>query len=204
MLVLIAGEESQTICKAFRARGHEAFSCDLATPSGGRYGWHLQLDIFTAINAMPFELMIAHPDCTHLAVSGAKWFKAKRLDGRQAEAIDNFLMFTRIPIAKKCIENPVSIMSKIYRKPDQIVNPYDFGDPARKKTCLWLENLPKLRATTFDAPLFGLSIDKGEVEKYGKSNRMAKWLNLPPGPERAKIRSRTFEGMANAMATQWG
>lgn len=141
MRVLIACEESQAVTIAFRKRGHEAFSCDLQDCSGGHPEWHFKCDVFEIID-LGWDLMIAHPPCTHLAVSGAAWFEQKRKDGRQQAAIELFKRFTRTNIPKWCIENPVGIMSKKYRKPDQIIQPYYFGDEAQKTTCLWLHNLP--------------------------------------------------------------
>ena len=144
-----------------------------------------------------WDLMIAHPPCTHLAVSGAAWFKEKIKDGRQQDGIDFFMAMINAKIPKICVENPICIMSTKYRKPDQIIHPYMFGQEFSKPTCLWLKNLPKLIPTDI--------VGKGEfmVSKSGK--RGAKWnWGLSPGPERAKIRSRTFQDIANAMAEQWG
>jgi hypothetical protein len=139
-------------------------------------------------------MMIAHPPCTHLAVSGARWFKDKQQE--QEEALEFVQMLMDADIPRICIENPVSIISSRIRKPDQIVQPWMFGDPYTKTTCLWLKNLPLLVPTNV--------VDKGErhVTKGGKS--LPKWYNLPPGPDRAKIRSETFPGFADAMAEQWG
>jgi hypothetical protein len=138
--------------------------------------------------------MIAHPPCTHLAVSGARWFKDKQKE--QQEALDFVQMLMDAPIPRIAIENPVSIISSRIRKPDQIVQPYMFGDPFTKTTCLWLKNLPLLVPTDI--------VDKGKrhITKSGKS--LPEWYNLPPSEDRWKIRSQTFQGFANAMATQWG
>ena len=143
MRVLLACEESQAVCKEFRKLGHEAYSCDIQECSGGYQEWHFKQDIFEAIE-MGWDIMIAFPPCTHLAVSGAAHFEKKRKDGRQQEGIDFFMKIVNAPIERIAIENPVGIMSKIYRKPDQVIQPYYFGDEAQKTTCLWLKNLPPL------------------------------------------------------------
>lgn len=222
MRVLIACEESQEVCKAFRARGHEAYSCDLQDCSGEHPEWHIKDDILNVIKGGIFSLgndykqdevivyewdmMIAFPPCTHLAVSGAAWFEEKRKDGRQKDGIDFFMEFTKTNIKKVCIENPVGIMSSIYRKPDQLIHPYYFGDEASKPTCLWLHGLPKLVHFKHD-DLFNKKTHtgKGEFVTSSSGKRGSKWnWWLPPGPERAKIRSKTFPGIAKAMAEQWG
>lgn len=207
MKVLIACEESQAVCKAFRAKGHEAFSCDLQECSGGKPEWHLQEDVLSVINREHWDLMIAFPPCTHLAVSGAAWFEQKRKDGRQQSGIDFFMKFTQTKINKVCIENPVGIISKVYRKPDQIIQPYYFGDEAQKTTCLWLTNLPKLfHAKTAD--MFNENVthvDRGEMITFPSGKRMAKWYALlRPDENRGGVRSKTFPGIAQAMADQWG
>lgn len=137
MKILIACEESQTVCKAFRLKGHEAYSCDILPCSGGRPEWHIQGDIVIELKKK-WDMIIAFPPCTHLAVSGAAWFAEKRKDGRQQQGIDFFMLFTNAACDKVVIENPVGIMSSIYRKPDQIIQPYQFGEPFSKKTCLWI------------------------------------------------------------------
>jgi hypothetical protein len=173
--------------------GHFAMSCDLL-PSDAP-GLHYQGDV-TDILGQGWDIMIAHPPCTHLAVSGAKHFAAKRESGVQQEALDFVRLLLNAPIPKIALENPVSIISSEIRKPDQIVQPYMFGHQATKTTCLWLKGLPHLTPTDM--------VDKGErhVTKSGKS--LPKWYNLPPGPDRWKIRSATFQGIADAMAAQWG
>ena len=205
MNVLIACEESQEVCKAFRARGHRAFSCDIQECSGGHPEWHIQGDVRNVLEGMPFcpirfstadgashevwewDIVIAHPPCTDLAVSGARWFAEKRADGRQQMSIDFFMLFTCLPYRTKvAIENPIGIMSTHYRKPDQIIQPWQFGHGETKATCLWLQGLPKLVPTDI-------------VE--GRAHRV--W-RMPPGPDRAKLRSKTFPGIAKAMAEQWG
>ena len=209
MKILIACEESQTVCKAFRQLGFEAFSCDLQECSGGHPEWHFKQDIFKIIRMGIWDAMIAFPPCTHLAVSGAAWFEQKRKDGRQQEGIDFFMKIANAPVPRIAIENPVGIMSKLYRKPDQIIQPYYFGDEASKKTCLWLKNLPPLyhneKQNLFDDNI--THVGKGEVITYESGNRMAKWyaeLRNLPKEERSKERSKTFQGIANAMAAQWG
>jgi len=186
MRVLIACEESQTVCNAFRAKGHEAYSNDMIKCSGGHPEWHLQMDALEAIKLMEWDMMIAHPPCDHLAVSGARWFPEKRLDGRQFAAIDFFMKLSIAEIPMICIENPIGIMSSKFRKPDQIIQPWQFGHGETKATCLWLKGLPKLQSTNI-------------VE--GREGRIWK---MPPSPDRAKLRSKTYEGIAQAMAEQWG
>lgn len=203
MRVLIACEESQSVCIAFRERGHEAYSCDIIDCSGGHPEWHIKDDVLNHLND-GYDLMIAFPPCTDLAMSGAKHFEKKRSDGRQQKSIDFFLRFTKTNIPRWAIENPIGIMSTAYRKPDIIVNPYDFGDPAQKPTCFWLHGLPKLKATEMDAPLFGMSLNKGDFHTTKSGKVLPKWYNLPPSENRAKLRSKTFPGIARAMAEQWG
>ena len=184
MKVLVACEESQAVCIEFRKKGHEAFSCDIQECSGGHPEWHIHGDVLEAMNDN-WDMMIAFPPCTHLAVSGARHFEEKRKDGRQQAGIDFFMEFVHSPIKHKAIENPIGIMSNIYRKPDQIIQPYMFGHGETKATCLWLFNLPKLTPTDI-------------VE--GREQRIHK---MPPGPDRGKERSKTFPGIAKAMANQW-
>jgi len=183
MRVLIACEYSGRVRDAFTARGHHAISCDLL-PSDAP-GLHYQGDVFDIIGD-GWDLMIAHPPCTHLAVSGARHFAEKRADGRQQAAIDFFMTLARCGIPKICIENPVCIMSKIWRKPDQIIQPWQFGHGETKATCLWLTGLPHLVPTDI-VP--------------GRSDRIHK---MPPSADRWKLRSTTYQGVANAMAEQWG
>lgn len=182
MRVLVACEFSGTVRDAFAAAGHDAMSCDLLpTEKPGR---HFQQDVLGIINDYHFDLMIAHPPCTHLAVSGARWFKEKQAEQIKALQFVHALLNANIP--RICIENPVSIISSRIRKPDQIIQPFNFGDPFRKTTCLWLKNLPKLAYTS--------DMTTGE---------QACWKE-PPSPDRWKKRSRTYQGFANAMAEQWG
>ena len=193
MRVLVACEYSGVVRDAFLARGHEAVSCDLLPTESP--GPHFEEDIFGIIDK-GWDLMIAHPPCTDLAVSGAKHFAAKIADGRQQRALDFVQRLLDAPIDKICLENPVSVISSKIRKPDQIIQPWMFGHEATKTTCLWLKNLPLLEATEI--------VDKGarHVTKSGKS--LPAWYNLPPSKDRWKIRSATFPGIAAAMAEQWG
>jgi len=181
MKVLVACEFSGIVRDAFIAKGHDAISCDLL-PSE-RPGPHYQWDVFDIIND-GFDLMIAHPPCTHLAVSGARWFKDK-ID-EQKQAIEFFMKLVNANIEKICIENPISIMSSRYQKPDQIIQPWQHGHGETKSTCLWLKNLPLLKPS---------NIVGGREQKIHM---------MPPGPDRWKNRSRTFTGVAQAMADQWG
>jgi hypothetical protein len=181
MRVLIACEYSGTVRDAFRRLGHNAMSCDLL-PTDVE-GPHYQGDVFDVIND-GWDLMIAHPPCTHLAVSGARWFKDKQQE--QAEAIEFVRRLLDAPIERICLENPVSIISSRIRKPDQCIQPWMFGHGETKKTCLWLKNLDKLVPTDV--------VD-------GRDQRIWK---LPPTADRWKIRSKTYQGIADAMANQWG
>lgn len=185
MRVLVACEESQEVCKAFRAHGHEAYSCDIQECSGGHPEWHLQVDVLEILK-MRWDLIIAHPPCTDLSVSGARWFVQKRADGRQQRSIDFFMKFTNLDCPRVAIENPVCIMSTVWRKPDQIIQPWQFGHGETKATCLWLKGLPTLKPT---------NIVSGREQRVWK---------MPPSSERAKARSKTFPGIALAMAEQWG
>jgi len=190
--VLIACEYSGTVRDAFIAAGHAAMSCDLLPTD--RPGPHHQGDVFDIIGD-GWDLMIAHPPCTHLAVSGAKHFAAKQADGRQAAALFFVQRLFDAPIPRIALENPVSIISSQIRRPDQIIQPWMFGHEATKTTCLWLKGLPHLVPTDI--------VGKGarHVTKSGKS--LPTWYNLPPTPNRWKIRSATFQGIADAMAAQW-
>jgi len=176
MKILIACEESQVVCKAFRDKGHEAYSCDILPTSGDHPSWHIQCNIMTALK-LDWDMMIAFPPCTHLAVSGARHFKQKIEDGRQQEGIDFFMKIVSAPIERIAVENPVGIMSSHYRKPDQIIQPYYFGDEFQKTTCLWLKNLtPLFHAKEPD--LFNedtTHVGKGEFVTYDSGKRMPKW-----------------------------
>ena len=193
MRVLVACEYSGAVRDAFIAQGHDAVSCDLLPTDVP--GPHHEGSVLDIIND-GWDMMIAFPPCTHLAVSGARWFAAKRADGRQQQGIDFFMALANANIPKIAIENPVGIMSTEWRKPDQIIQPWQFGHEATKTTCLWLKGLPELTPTNV--------VGKGErhVTKSGRS--LPKWYNLPPSEDRWKVRSKTFQGIADAMAQQWG
>ena len=196
--VLVACEESQAVVKELRHIGIESFSCDIEPCSGGHPEWHLQTDVLPLLND-DWDMILAFPPCTHIATSGARHFAKKCADGRQQQGIDFFMEFTNLRCPKVAIENPVGIMSTIWRKPDQIIQPYQFGDSARKTTCIWLKGLPALIPTNI--------VDQGEVIKGGNKFPMPKWTydtaGLPP-KERSRARSKTFPGIAKAMAIQWG
>ena len=201
MKVLIACEFSGIVRDAFRKIGHDAWSCDLL-PSEDNSKYHFQRDVkdLLAIHKCPgnlggegwklqepseeWDLLIAHPPCTHTAVSGARWFKDKQKE--QKAAIEFFMILINSSIDRIAVEHPISIMSTVYRKPDQIIQPWMFGHGETKATCLWLKNLPKLKPTKI--------VD-------GREGRVWK---MSPGPDRWKERSRTLQGIADAMATQWG
>jgi site-specific DNA-cytosine methylase len=214
--VLVACEESQAVTIRLRKLGIEAFSCDIQEESGGHPEWHYQKDIFEVIG-LGWDMMIAFPPCTHLTVSGARYFEQKRLDGRQQQGIDFFMEMINAPIEHIAVENPIGIMSNEFRKPDQIIQPYYFGDPFQKTTCLWLKNLPKLKYQ-LEPDLFSQEVtatkDRGEFitwidKKTGKEKKQAMWyynalLNAKSKEERSKLRSKTFPGIADAMANQWG
>lgn len=197
MKVLIACEESQAVTIEMRALGIEAYSCDILPTSGNHPEWHIQGDV-TPLLKEKWDMIIAFPPCTHLAVSGAAWFKQKRADGRQQSGIDFFMLFTNLECERVAIENPVGIMSTLFRKPDQIIQPWQFGHEATKATCLWLYGLPELKPSNIVA--------NGDRYQYASGRSMPKWYadayGLPP-IERAKVRSKTFQGIAKAMATQW-
>lgn len=182
MKVLVACEFSQVVTKAFRDKGHEAYSCDIL-PTEGKPEWHIQDDVRRHLNDS-WDLMIAHPPCTRTAVSGARWFKYYKQE--QAEAIEFFMVFVNSKIKLKSIEQPISIMSTVYRKPDQIIQPWMFGHGETKATCLWLFGLPKLVPTDIVS------------ERYDRVHQE------PPSPDRWRNRSRTYIGIAEAMANQWG
>ena len=203
MKILVACEESQAVTKHLRKLGHEAFSCDILDCSGGHPEWHFKEDVFKVIQK-GWDMMIAFPPCTHLATSGARHFAKKIADGRQQQGIDFFMALINAPIERIAVEDPIGIMSTKYRKPDQIIQPWQFGDKAQKSTCLWLKNLPKLVPTDV--------VDKGEffefTSKKGVKKKMAMWyykalLEAKTPEQRSTLRSKTFEGIAHAMATQW-
>ena len=217
MRVLIACEESQEVCKAFRARGHEAYSCDVQEPSGGHPEWHILGDSLEALNGGKivtmdgiehnvgkWDLLIAHPPCTYLTLAGNKWFKpefADRFPDRQKqrkEAVDFFMAIANADCGKIAIENPVGIMSSQWRKPDQYIEPYMFGDPEKKKTGLWLKGLPLLKPTNIVEPVI-IHCKSGANEPRWHMETMHLQKE-----ERSRVRSQTFIGIAKAMAEQWG
>jgi hypothetical protein len=183
MKVLVGCEYSGAVRDAFRAQGHDAMSCDLLPTDVP--GPHYQGSVFDVIH-YPWDLAIFHPPCTHLSVSGARHFEAKRLDGRQQAAVSFFMALAKSDIPRIAIENPVCIMSSLWRKPDQTIQPWQFGHGETKATCLWLKGIPPLKPTNIVA------------------GREARIHRLPPSPDRWKERSKTFPGIAEAMASQWG
>ena len=203
MKVLIACEESQEVCNAFRVLGHEAYSCDIEPCSGGHPEWHLQCDALEIIK-MRWDLIIAHPPCTYLTNAGNKWFKPEykeRFPDREQkreDAVLFFMAFWNADCPRVAIENPQGIMSSRFRKPDQYIEPYMFGDPEKKKTGLWLRGLPALAPTNVVEPI---------IIECASGAREPRWhmetIHLPP-KERSKARSKTFPGIARAMAEQWG
>ena len=206
MKVLVACEESQEVCKAFRGLGHEAYSCDIQEPSGGHPEWHILGDALKAVEAREvatmdgtmhevgkWDLLIAHPPCTYLTVSGNRWFNLERYGDAalnrlayRHDAVNFFMDFALSDVPKIAIENPVGHMSTAGRKPDQIIQPWQFGHGETKSTCLWLKGLPKLIPT---------KIVEGREQRVWK---------MPPSADRAKLRSKTYPGIARAMAEQWG
>lgn len=225
MKILIACEESQEVCKAFRSKGHFAYSCDILPCSGGHPEWHIQDDVRNVLRhdvlsalKCEWDMVIAFPPCTDLAVSGALHFKAKQQSGEQEKSIQFFNFFTQLKNEYVCIENPIGIMSSKWRKPDQIIQPFQFGHPESKSTCLWLKNLPLLKHTEYaQFKKYRCScgnIFNAELGKYGCCFSQAKplWDNqtksgqnkLAPSADRAKLRSKTYPGIAKAMADQWG
>jgi hypothetical protein len=215
--ILIACEESQATTKAFRKLGHEAFSCDLLPCSGGHPEWHFQQDVFEVIN-QGWDLMVAHPPCTFLTGSGVQWlshpedkalpFEERRphpkYPNRRNDMLDSVEFVKALynaDIKQIAIENPVGLLSSRWRKPDQIVQPYMFGDEATKTTCLWLKNLPLLLPTNI--------VGKGERTVFASGKSHPKWYadalkNAKTKEERQTLRSKTFDGMAQAFAEQWG
>lgn len=218
MRILVACEESQAVTKELRKLGHEAYSCDIQECSGGGTEYHLQVDAIQLLK-MKWDMIIAFPPCTHLAVSGASWFEEKRKDGRQREAIEFFCKFLYADCDKIAVENPVNIISGDYVRewfPDladkyclpkmhsQIIHPWMFGDNYSKSTCLWLKGLPKLKPLVTQQP--ELEWFYWNDGKTGKLKRQPKWFADAwklPADERAKVRSKTFPGVAKAMAEQW-
>lgn len=228
MKILVACEESQRVCEAFRMKGHEAYSCDIIEPSGGHPEWHIMQDVIPLLNGKcnfktmdgtkheinsKWDMILAFPPCTHLAVSGATSFAKKREDGRQREGLEFFCRFFDADCDKVVIENPVNIISgeyclkwfpdvaakyKLPRKATQFIQPYEFGEPTRKKTGLWIKGLPKLKPTNIVEPELLTYVDKN-----GKTKTDTKW-HWATGKGTGKERSKTYIGIANAMADQWG
>lgn len=217
--ILVACEESQAVTIAFRNKGHEAFSCDILPCSGGRPEWHIQGDVLEQLDK-GWDMMVAHPPCTYLTVTANKWLKdqPKRVSGKlvgqerrnaRQEAIDFFIAIYNAPIEMIAIENPIGVMSSVFRRPDQIIHPYYFGDPASKATCLWLKNLPKLKWDKEDN-LFGekTAVD-AEYYTTASGRKYPKWSMIDAAKikdmdERSNFRSKTFPGIAKAFADQWG
>lgn len=216
--VLIACEESQRVCMAFRKMGHDAYSCDIIEPSGGHPEWHIKGDALEIINGGIFytmngdlyevrrwDMIIAHPPCTYLTNTGNRWFnierygdKARKREGEREKSVAFFYEFVLADCDKIAIENPIGHMSTRYRKPDQIIQPYEFGNPARKATCLWLKGLPKLKPT---------KIVKPEIKQYKAKTGRIKSFSADYGSGNADSssrRSKTYTGIAKAMAEQWG
>ena len=217
MKVLIACEESQRVCSAFREQGHEAYSCDIIEPSGKHLEWHILQDVIPLLdgncifNTMDgvehfidkWDLIIAHPPCTYLTVTGNRWFNVEKYGDKareriklREEAIEFFMTIANADCEHIMIENPVGVMSTRWRKPDQTIQPWWFGDPYEKRTCLWLKGLPPLVKTNEVKP------EARQQLVSGKS--MPTWYSNAPKKDRAKIRSQTFPGFAKAMAEQWG
>jgi hypothetical protein len=220
MKVLVACEESQEVCKAFREKGHEAYSCDIQECSGGHTEWHIQSDVLPLLNGNcefktidgqkhsidgKWDLIIAHPPCTYLTVTGNRWFNVERCGDKAVQRIKDrkeaakfFMAFANADCDHIAIENPVGYMSTYWRKPDQIIQPWMFGDAEEKKTCLWLKGLPNLIETNIVTP--------PDRVRFNSGKSMPKWYadawHLSK-EERSKLRSKTFPGIAKAMANQW-
>jgi hypothetical protein len=220
MKVLVACEESQEVCKAFREKGHEAYSCDIQECSGGHTEWHIQSDVLPLLNGNcefktidgqkhsidgKWDLIIAHPPCTYLTVTGNRWFNVERYGDKAVQRIKDrkeaakfFMAFANADCDHITIENPVGYMSTYWRKPDQIIQPWMFGDAEEKKTCLWLKGLPNLIETNIVTP--------PDRVRFNSGKSMPKWYadawHLSK-EERSKLRSKTFPGIAKAMANQW-
>ena len=209
MRILIACEESQAVCKEMRRLGHEAYSCDIIPCSGGHPEWHLQVDALELLK-MRWDMIIAHPPCTYLTVSGNRYFNLDKYGDRakkrllaRLDAARFFLAFALADVPRIAVENPVGVMSTLFRKPDQIIQPYFFGDEARKTTCLWLKNLPCLEPTNCVSPgeilPGGYSTNASANYATDENGKILRWSD----PRTAKFRSKTFPGIAEAMASQW-
>ena len=224
MKILVACEESQEVCKAFRAKGHEAYSCDIIEPSGGHPEWHIKGDVLPLLNGNctfqtldththtqvgQWDMIIAFPPCTDLAVSGARWFPEKQKDFRQQKSVAFFMHFVLAHCDRIAVENPIGIMSSIYKKPTQIIQPYEYGHPTKKSTCLWLKGVPKLTPTDVVEPeIIEYHLKNGKTARFGKGIGQAVGTDGKKyafdDPMTAKLRSKTFPGIAKAMADQWG
>lgn len=207
MRILVACEESQAVTREFRALGHEAYSCDIVECSGGHPEWHLQQDV-TELLKEKWDMIIAFPPCTYLTVTGNRWFNVEKYGEKAVQrhkdrekAIKFFSLFTNVQCDKVAIENPIGVMSSMWRKPDQIIHPYFFGDAERKSTCLWLKGLPKLKHYKEDY------VEPNIIKYKNGKGTDSKWhmetMRLPK-EERSRARSKTFPGIAKAMAEQWG
>jgi hypothetical protein len=204
MKILVACEESQAVTIELRKLGHEAYSCDIIPCSGGHPEWHLQVDALELLK-MRWDMIIAFPPCTYLTVTGNRWFNVDKYGERAIQRGKDrefgkqfFMMFANANCGKIAIENPVGIMSSEWRKPNQLINPWQFGDPYEKKTCLWLKGLPKLQPTKI--------VDIPPRKQFDSGKSMPVWYAEAwhlPKEERAKLRSKTFPGIARAMAEQW-
>lgn len=207
MRILVACEESQAVTKEFRKLGHQAFSCDILECSGGHPEWHLQQDV-TELLKQKWDMIIAFPPCTYLTVSGLHWNKRNPERANKTEkAIDFFMMFANADCEKIAIENPVGCISTRWRKPNQIIHPYQFGSDASKKTCLWLKGLPNLKKTEIIQPRiidgkkrWANQMDNGQNITLNEKGKVCGWNT----EEIKKIRSKTYPGIAKAMAEQWG
>lgn len=221
MKILVACEESQAVTNEFRKKGHDAFSCDIVECSGGHPEWHIMQDVIPLLNGKcsfktcdgtqheihdEWDMILAFPPCTFLTVTGNRWFNVERYGEKAIErkkerkkAIEFFMHFVNAKCEKIAIENPIGTMSTEYQKPSQIIQPYMFGDAARKATCLWLKGLPKLTPTNIVEPVI-IKYKNGK----GTDNPWHMDTMKLPKEERAKARSKTFEGVAKAMAEQWG
>lgn len=220
MKILVACEESQAVTKELRRLGHEAYSCDIIPCSGGHPEWHIMQDVLPLLNgacsfwtqsghkrqiAQKWDMIIAFPPCTYLTVAGNRWFNVDRYGEKALQrhkdrefAVNFFLTFANADCEKIAIENPVGIMSSVWRKSDQIINPFEFGDPFEKKTCLWLKGLPELKPTNI--------VEVPPRKQFASGKSMPVWYAEAwhlPKEERAKLRSKTFPGIAKAMAEQW-
>jgi len=202
--VLVLCEESQTVCKEFRLLGFEAYSNDILPCSGGKPEWHLQMDAFDAIKLIKWDAIIAFPPCTDLSAAGAPSWKIKQADGRQQKAIDFVLKIYNTDCRFISIENPTGKLNTAWRKPDQIINPFQFGDPYKKRTCLWLKGLPKLIPTKIVKPEFHYTSNSTRGGLLKDGTRKKSELPIRKAWNNSNERSKSFVGIAKAMADQWG